>query len=98
MLQHVKGREVLVIRDEAVPAIRLRERVGMKKSNGESSQVVLMELADRRAGLVVDEFVGQQEIVMKQFDAVGEDSFLFSGATILGDGAPALIIDPTALV
>lgn len=98
MLQRVKGREVLVIRDEAVPAIRLRDRVGMEKGNGQSSQVVLMELADRRAGLVVDEFVGQQEIVMKQFDAVGEDSSLFSGATILGDGAPALIIDPMALV
>ncbi|MBA3646110.1 MAG: chemotaxis protein CheA [Gemmatimonadaceae bacterium] len=98
MLQHVKGREVLVIRDEPVPAIRLRDRVGLQKGNGQSSQVVLMELADRRAGLVVDEFLGQQEIVMKQFDAVGEDSSLFSGATILGDGAPALIIDPTTLV
>ena len=98
MVQRVKGREVLVIRDEAVPAIRLRECVGLPKSEGHSAQIVLMELADRRAGLVVDEFVGQQEIVMKQFDAVGEDSSLFSGATILGDGAPALIIDPTTLV
>jgi two-component system chemotaxis sensor kinase CheA len=98
MLQRVKGREVLVIRDEAVPAIRLRERVGLEKGNSKESQVVLMELAERRAGLVVDEFVGQQEIVMKQFDAVGEGATMFSGATILGDGAPALIIDPTALV
>jgi two-component system chemotaxis sensor kinase CheA len=98
MLQHVKGREVLVIRDEAVPAIRLRERVGLGKASNGVSQVVLMELADRRAGLVVDEFIGQQEIVMKQFDSVGEGSSMFSGATILGDGAPALIIDPTALV
>lgn len=98
MLQKVKGREVLVIRDEAVPAIRLRERVGLTRSSGSEAQVVMMELADRRAGLIVDEFVGQQEIVMKQFDAAGEDSSMFSGATILGDGAPALIIDPTALV
>ena len=98
MLQRVKGREVLVVREEAVPAIRLRDRVGLHNGNGHASQVVLMELADRRAGLVVDEFVGQQEIVMKQFDAVGGDVSLFSGATILGDGAPALIIDPTALV
>ena len=98
MLQRVKGREVLVIRDEAVPAIRLRDCVGLEKAANGSAQVVLMELADRRAGLVVDEFVGQQEIVMKQFDAVGEASSMFSGATILGDGAPALIIDPMALV
>lgn len=98
MLQRVKGREVLVIRDEAVPAIRLRDQVGLGKGTTREGQVVLMELAERRAGLVVDEFVGQQEIVMKQFDAVGEHSSIFSGATILGDGAPALIIDPTALV
>jgi two-component system, chemotaxis family, sensor kinase CheA len=98
MLQHVKGREVLLIRDEAVPAIRLRERVGLEKGATTNPQVVLMELSERRAGLVVDEFVGQQEIVMKQFDAVGDGSSIFSGATILGDGAPALIIDPTALV
>ncbi len=98
MLQKVKGREVLVIRDEAIPAIRLRDRVGLARGNGTALQVVMMELADRRAGLIVDEFVGQQEIVMKQFDAAGEDSSMFSGATILGDGAPALIIDPTALV
>lgn len=98
MLQRVKGRELLVIRDEAVPAIRLRERVGLGQAVNGASQVVLMELADRRAGLVVDEFVGQQEIVMKQFDAAAEGSSMFSGATILGDGAAALIIDPTALV
>lgn len=98
MVQRVKGREVLVIREEAVPAIRLRERVGLGKGNGGGAQVVLLELADRRAGLVVDEFVGQQEIVMKQFDAIGEGSSMFSGATILGDGAPALILDPTALI
>jgi len=98
MLQRVKGREVLLIRDEAVPAIRLRDRVGLPGANGHASQVVLMEIAERRAGLVVDEFIGQQEIVMKQFDAVGEGSPMFSGATILGDGAPALIIDPSTLV
>ena len=100
MMQRVKGREVIVIREETVPAIRLRERIGMREADitGRQAQVVLMELADRRAGLVVDEFVGQQEIVMKQFDSVGDDSSLFSGATILGDGAPALIIDPSAIV
>ncbi len=97
-LQKVKGKEVLLVRDEAVPAIRLRERVGLSNGNGHAAQVVLVELADRRAGLIVDEFIGQQEIVMKQFDGVRGGSRLFSGATILGDGAPALILDPTTLV
>ena len=98
MLQQVKGREVLLIRDEAVPAIRLRDRVGLASGNGRASQVVLLELSERKAGLIVDEFIGQQEIVMKQFDSAGGGSSLFSGATILGDGAPALILDPTELV
>ena len=61
-------------------------------------QVVLIELAERRAALIVDEFIGQQEIVMKQFDGVNGSRTLFSGATILGDGAPALIIDASTLL
>jgi two-component system chemotaxis sensor kinase CheA len=97
MLQHLKGREVLVIRDDTFPAVRLRERVGLP-ANGSGGQVVLVELADRRLALIVDEFLGQQEIVVKQFDGVAGSRNLFSGATILGDGAPALIIDASTLI
>ena len=55
-------------------------------------------MAERRAGLVVDDLIGQQEIVVKQFDGVREGLALFGGATILGDGAPALIIDVSSLL
>jgi two-component system chemotaxis sensor kinase CheA len=61
-------------------------------------QVIVIEVAERRAALVVDELVGQQEIVVKQFDAVRDGLTLFSGATILGDGAPALIVDVGSLL
>jgi two-component system chemotaxis sensor kinase CheA len=98
MLLEVKGREVVAIRDDVFPAIRLRERVGLPPSSASIGQVVLVELAERRAALIVDEFVGQQEIVMKQFDGVNGSRTLFSGATILGDGAPALIIDASTLL
>jgi two-component system chemotaxis sensor kinase CheA len=97
MLQDVKGREVLMIRDGSFPAVRLRERVGLPP-NGSGGQVVLVELADRRLALIVDEFLGQQEIVVKQFDGVARSRNLFSGATILGDGTPALIIDASTLL
>ena len=60
--------------------------------------MVLVELAERRAALIVDEFVGQQEIVVKQFDGVSASKTLFSGATILGDGSPALIVDASSLL
>jgi two-component system chemotaxis sensor kinase CheA len=98
MLQKVKGKEVVAIRDDVFPAIWLRDRVGLAWPNKASGQVVLVELADRRAALIVDEFMGQQEIVVKQFDGVNGSRTLFSGATILGDGAPALIIDASTLL
>ncbi|MEP6857349.1 MAG: chemotaxis protein CheA [Gemmatimonadales bacterium] len=98
MLMQVKGKEVVAIRDDVFPAIRLRERVGLPEGDASRGQVVLIELAERRAALIVDEFIGQQEIVMKQFDGVNGSRTLFSGATILGDGAPALIIDASTLL
>ena len=98
MLLQVKGKEVVAIRDDVFPAIRLRERVGLPPGTATVGQVVLIELAERRAALIVDEFIGQQEIVMKQFDAENGSRTLFSGATILGDGAPALIIDASTLL
>jgi two-component system chemotaxis sensor kinase CheA len=98
MLQEVKGKEVVAVRDDIFPAIWLRQRVGLPAASKSGGQVVLVELADRRAALIVDEFVGQQEIVVKQFDGVATSRILFSGATILGDGAPALIIDASALL
>ena len=98
MLLEAKGKEVVAIRDDVFTAIRLRERVGLPPGAAASGQVVLIELAERRAALIVDEFVGQQEIVMKQFDGVNGSRTLFSGATILGDGSPALIIDASTLL
>jgi len=99
MLLESKGRQVVAIRDDLFPAIWLRERVGLPAAAiAASGQVVLIELAERRAALVVDEFIGQQEIVVKQFDGVNASKTLFSGATILGDGTPALIVDASSLL
>jgi len=99
MLFESKGRQVVAIRDDLFPAIWLRERVGLPDPpSAATGQVVLIELAERRAALIVDEFVGQQEIVVKQFDGVNGSKTLFSGATILGDGSPALIVDASSLL
>jgi two-component system chemotaxis sensor kinase CheA len=98
LLRTVKGREVLVLRDDVLPLIRLRSLLRMPAVSDERRQVVVLEIADRRAGLIVDELTGQQEIVVKQFDGVRDGLPLFSGATILGDGAPALIVDVGSLI
>jgi two-component system chemotaxis sensor kinase CheA len=99
ILRSVKGREVLMLRDEVLPVLRMR---GLMRHEGPAprglEQVVVVEMAERRAALVVDALIGQQEIVVKQFDGVREGLALFGGATILGDGAPALILDVSSLL
>jgi two-component system chemotaxis sensor kinase CheA len=95
----VQGKDVLMLRDEVLPLVRLRTLVdfaGEPVSGLE--RVIIVELAERRAALVVDELIGQQEIVVKQFDGVQDARSLFGGATILGDGSPALILDVSSLL
>ena len=100
----LRGKNVLVLRDDVLPLLRLRELVGLPAEAPRSAagsvqleQVVIVEVADRRAGLVVDELAGQQEIVVKQYDGVRDGLKIFGGATILGDGSPALIVDVSSV-
>jgi two-component system chemotaxis sensor kinase CheA len=99
--RRVQGREVMLLRDEVVPLLQFREVVGLPEarfvSADGSTQVIVIESEGRRTGLVVDEFAGQQDIVVKGFDGVRDGLALFSGATILADGAPALIVDVSSL-
>ena len=99
--RRVQGREVMMLRDEVVPLLHFREVVGLPEARlvgaDGSAQVIVIESDGRRTGLVVDEFAGQQDIVVKGFDGVRDGLALFSGATILADGAPALIVDVSSL-
>lgn len=96
-VRRVRGREVLVLRDEVLPLLSLRRITGLPARDAEGSQIVVVGVAERRAGLAVDQLIGQQEIVVKPFDAVRGAPASFSGATILSDGAPALILEATSL-
>ena len=99
ILHTLKGREVLMIREDVLPLIRLRQLLHFEgEAKRGLEQVIVVEMAERRAALVVDALIGQQEIVVKQFDGVQNGLTLFGGATILGDGAPALIIDVSSLL
>ncbi len=99
--RRVQGREMMLLRDEVVPLLQFREIVGLPEASlvsvDGSTQVIVIECGGRRAGLVVDEFAGEQDIVVKGFDSVRDGLALFSGATILADGAPALIVDVSSL-
>ncbi len=87
------GREVVSIRGETMPVVHLRARLGHPPRTNGAGHMVVLDFSERRSALVVDEFVGQQEIVVKPFDPARGMPQLFSGATILSTGAPALILD-----
>jgi two-component system chemotaxis sensor kinase CheA len=95
----VRDREALVVRDLVIPTIHLRELVhNQPRPAPPRSPTVILEIGDRRAALVVDALVGQQDIVVEPFDAPRGMPPFVGGATILADGSPALILDAAALV
>lgn len=105
-VQVVQGKEVVLLRGRLLPLLRLRELLGAEKArssgmfsaqSGGRLPVIVLEVGERRTGVVVDRLLGQQEIVVKSFDAPRGMLPFFSGATILGDGRPALILDAGGL-
>jgi two-component system chemotaxis sensor kinase CheA len=98
-LTSLEGREAIVLRDRVVPLVHLRQLLGVHGEPPPSRRpVIVLEMGDRRTGVVVDGMVGQHEIVVKGFDAPQGTLPVFSGATIMGDGVPALILDAGGLL
>jgi len=99
-IQRVQGREAVLLRGQLLPLVRLRDLLGAAAPAvpRRGQPVIVLELGERRTGVVVDALVGQQEIVVKSFEAPRGTLPVFSGATILGDGVPALILDAGGLV
>lgn len=96
----VQNKEVIHLRGAVIPLIRLNEvlDVESKKSKDENLIVVIVKKGDKMAGLVIDELIGQQEIVIKSLGKYVKQCRFISGATILGDGEIALILDANALI
>ncbi len=92
------GRHLANIRGEIVPYIRLRERFGINGSRPAIEQIVTTRVEDRRVGLVVDQVVGEHQTVIKPLGRIYRHVEESSGATILGDGRVALIIDIPKLI
>ena len=99
-IKTVQGREVINLRGNVIPLIRLDQVVGVEstRSADENMVVVIARKGDKLAGFVVDELIGQQEIVIKSMGKYINKCKFISGATILGDGEIALIIDANALI
>ena len=95
----VRDREALVVRDEVIPTVHLRDLVASRAGRAAARRpTVILEVGERRTALVVDALVGQQDIVVEPFDAPRGLPPFVGGATILADGAPALILDAAALL
>lgn len=96
----VQNKEVIHLRGTVIPLIRLNEvlDVERKPTNEENLIVVIVKKGDRLAGLVIDELIGQQEIVIKSLGRYIKQCKFISGATILGDGEIALILDANTLI
>jgi two-component system chemotaxis sensor kinase CheA len=99
-LTSVRDRESLVVRDRVMPTVHLRDLVSAAGTGPALPKrpTVILEIGERRAALVVDRLLGQQDIVVEPFHGPRGMPPYVGGATILADGAPALILDAAALV
>ncbi len=96
----VQNKEVIHLRGTVIPLVRLSEVIDVESTRDENEDltVVIVKKGDKQAGLVIDELLGQQEIVIKSLGKYIKQCKFISGATILGDGEVALIIDANTLI
>jgi len=92
------GRTLITLRDELVPFIRLREQFKTGSAPDPHQKIVVVSTGQDRVGLVVDQILGDHQTVIKPLSSFHADIGAFSGATILGDGGVALILDIPVLV
>lgn len=98
-IKYVEAREVINLRGMVIPLIRLDQVLDCEpREEPESLTVVIVKKGENSAGLVVDDLMGQQEIVIKSLGKYISNNKIISGATILGDGEVALILDANALM
>ncbi|HEY4248905.1 MAG TPA: chemotaxis protein CheA [Lacunisphaera sp.] len=92
------GRHAVAVRGELVPYIRLREVFTMPENEPDLEKVVVVQHAGERVGLVVDRVLGSHQTVIQPLGRFYRDISVLSGATIMGDGRVALILDVAGLV
>jgi two-component system, chemotaxis family, sensor kinase CheA len=99
-LTMIEGVEVLQLRKTPLPLIRVAEVLNIRTDRTEREKlfVVVVSYGEQRLGLVVDELIGQEEVVIKPLEDYLQENSGFSGATILGDGQISLILDISGLI
>ena len=100
-IKTVRNKEVIVLRGQIIPIIRLGDILNVPRVHETDSDdifVVVVHIGERKAGIVVDNLIGQQEIVIKTLGKLLAGLKVISGATVLGDGRVAMILDVSALM
>ncbi|TXK81955.1 chemotaxis protein CheA [Paenibacillus sp. N3.4] len=100
-IRNIHGNKMIDYRNSVIPLVSLSGLFNVPDFNEdleEETEIVVVRKGDKQVALMVDEFIGQQEIVLKTLGKYLSGLFAISGATILGDGQVALIIDPNALI
>jgi len=98
-IKTVSRQKVIVLRDEILPLLDLNEALGFGQVNhGDTLSVIVVESQGEKAGFIVDDIIGQQEIVIKSLPDILGDIRGISGATVLGNGDVALILDHNSLI
>ena len=98
-IKTLQGKEVIYLRDDIIPIIRVAEVLDCEAEKKEGKEIVIIvKKGDRQGGLIIDQLHGQQEIVIKSIGKYIKSHKIVSGATILGNGDVALILDVNSLI
>ncbi|MCI7541370.1 MAG: chemotaxis protein CheA [Veillonellaceae bacterium] len=98
-IKTVQNKEVIVLRGEIIPIIRMERMLQVPHvKDSDETFVVVVHTGETKAGIVVDSLIGQQEIVIKTLGSLFTGLKMFSGATVLGDGRVALILDVATMM
>jgi two-component system chemotaxis sensor kinase CheA len=96
--ERVRGRDFLNMRGDLVPFLRLRNLFDVTGEPDRYQKIVIASAGETRVGLIVDQIIGSHQSVIKSLSKLHSDVTMFSGATILGDGSAALILDVAQLM
>ncbi|MEO0290740.1 MAG: chemotaxis protein CheA [candidate division WOR-3 bacterium] len=94
-IKKIMGRDYMLIRDEVLPCIWMSKKLKLNGSKGEKFSALLIESDRKRALLIVDKVISQMDVVVKSLDIYIMRIPYISGGTILWDGTPSIIIDPS---
>jgi two-component system chemotaxis sensor kinase CheA len=96
--ERARGRDFLNMRGDLVPFLRLREMFDAAGEPDRHQKIIIASSGEARVGLIVDQIIGSHQSVIKSLSKLHSEVTMFSGATILGDGSAALILDVAQLI